>query len=440
MYLVNTAAGSCIQKEPTNQSMEHIMNAQEIIQLEHDYVLGVYTRPDIVFERGEGSTLYDTEGKAYLDLVAGIAVNSLGYDDPGVRQAMQESMATGVLHVSNLYHTAPHAQLAKALCDTCFADKVHFSLTGADANEGAFKFARRYAYDNGHEGKHHILAFTNAFHGRLYGSLAATPRPKYQEPFAPLMPGVRFAEFNNLESACEQMSDNICAIIVEPIQGEGGIHPASRDFLLGLRQLADQHDALLIYDEVQCGVGRTGNMWGHFTVCTQNNGGARATCPTCGGTEPCVVQPDLMTTAKPLANGLPIGAIMMSQRVADSIHKGDHASTFAGNPFTTHVAEHVVKRISQPEFLAGVREKGDFLRERLEEINSPHIQEVRGAGLLVGIEMDIEVGPIVEQGYEHGMIFVSAGPNVLRLVPPLTIEQDELSRAVEVIGEILQTV
>lgn len=416
------------------------MNAQEIIQLEQDYVLGVYSRPEIVFERGVGSTLYDTEGKAYLDLAAGIAVNALGYNDAGINQAMREAVQAGLLHLSNLYHTAPHARLAHALCNSCFADKVHFSLTGADANEGAFKFARRYAYDSVGEsaGKHHILAFSNAFHGRLYGSLAATPRPKYQEPFKPLMPGVRFAEFNNLDSAHEQMSDDVCAIIVEPIQGEGGIYPASREFLLGLRQLADQYDALLIYDEVQCGVGRTGNMWGHFTVCTGASGGDRASCPTCGGSEPCVIQPDLMTTAKPLAGGLPIGAIMMSQRVASAIHKGDHASTFAGNPFTTHVAEHVVGRINQPAFLADVRAKGEFLVECLEEINSPHIREVRGAGLLIGVEMDIEVGPIVEKGYERGVIFISAGANVLRLVPPLTITRNELSRAVNALADILR--
>lgn len=403
------------------------MDKQSVIAAEQEYILGVYSRPPFVLAGGEGSTLYDTDGKAYIDCVAGIAVNSLGYNDPGVKQAIQEATNTGMFHVSNLYHTEPQTRLAKFLCENSFADKVHFSLTGADANEGAFKFARRYAREHGHEDKSNILSFTNAFHGRLFGSLAATPRPKYQDPFKPLMPGVRFAEFNDLASAQEQMDDSVCAIIVEPIQGEGGVYPATREFLAGLRALADQYDALLIYDEVQCGLGRTGNLWGHVTV----SGGPNAPAG--------LIEPDLMTLAKPLAGGLPIGAIMMRQKVADTIHKGDHASTFAANPFTTHVAHHVVTRIAEPAFLGSVKEKGDYLKEMLAELNSPHIKEVRGEGLLIGVEMDIEVGPIVEKAYDKGVILVSAGANVLRFVPPLIITKDELAQAVQAVGDILQT-
>jgi len=401
------------------------MDKQSVIEMEQQYVLGVYSRPPFVLASGKGSTLYDTDGKAYIDCVAGIAVNSLGYDDPGVKQAIEEATNTGMFHVSNLYHTEPHARLAKFLCENSFADKVHFSLTGADANEGAFKFARRYAREQGNEEKYNILAFSNAFHGRLFGSLAATPRPKYQDPFKPLMPGVRFAEFNNLESAREQMDETVCAIIVEPIQGEGGVYPATREFLAGLRALADQYDALLIFDEVQCGLGRTGNLWGYTTI---------------SGSQGDAIEPDLMTLAKPLAGGLPIGAILMRQKVADTIHKGDHASTFAANPFTTHVAHHVVTRIAEPAFLRSVQEKGEYLKELLEELNSPHITEIRGSGLLVGVEMDIEVGPIVEKAYDKGVILVSAGANVLRFVPPLIISKEELAKAVSVVGDILQTV
>ncbi len=405
------------------------MDTQAVIEMEQAHVLGVYTRPDFVIAKGEGSTLFDSEGKAYLDCVSGIAVNSLGYNDPGINQAIQEAAGTGVLHVSNLYHTEPHARLAKQLCEQSFADKVHFSLTGADANEGAFKFARRYAREQGHQDKYHILAFTNAFHGRLFATLAATPRPQYQEPFAPLVPGVRFAEFNNPESAKAEMDENVCAIIVEPIQGEGGIYPATHEFLSGLRALADEHDALLIFDEVQCGLGRTGNLWGYQTIANSGKGAGTATA----------IEPDLMTLAKPLAGGLPIGAILMRQKVADAIHKGDHASTFAGNPFTTHVAAHVVERVSQAEFLGEVRAKGAYLKELLEELNSPHIQEIRGEGLLVGVEMDIATGPLIAQAFEKGVILVNAGPNVLRFVPPLTISKEELAKAVRVVGEILQT-
>lgn len=406
------------------------MNAQEVIQLEQQHVLGVYARAPFVLERGEGSTLYDTEGRAYLDCVAGIAVNALGYNDAGVMQAMQEAMATGLLHVSNLYHTAPHARLAALLCETSFADKVHFCNSGAEANEGAFKFARRYGRAHGGEEKVEILAFTNAFHGRTMGALAATPRPKYQDPFKPLMPGVRFAEFNDLESARRQMDERICAIIVEPVQGEGGVHPATPEFLAGLRALADEYDALLIYDEVQCGVGRTGSLWAYQGYCKQGNG--------CAGENGRPFEPDILTAAKPLAGGLPIGAILMRQRVADAMQKGDHGSTFAGGPLVTHVAHHVVSRISQPDFLAAVEAKGKLLRDLIEEINSPHIREVRGKGLMIGVELDIEAAEVIQRGYQEGLILVNAGPNVLRLVPPLVITEAEIHEVVERLTRALQ--
>jgi acetylornithine/N-succinyldiaminopimelate aminotransferase len=397
--------------------MTQTSTKHEAIANEENYVLGVYSRPPFVIERGEGSVVYDTTGKAYLDCVAGIAVNVLGYNDQGINQAIAEAAQTGVLHTSNLYHTIPHARLAKLLCEKSFADKVHFSLTGADANEGAFKFARRYAREKGHQDKYEILSFTRAFHGRLFGSLAATPREKYQQPFQPLMPGVRIAEYNNLESARQAMDEKVCAIIVEPIQGEGGIYPATPEFLDGLRELANEYDALLIFDEVQCGLGRSGALWAY---------------------EGYGVEPDILTLAKPLAGGLPIGAILMRQKVADAMHKGDHASTFAGNPFTTHVAHYVVGRVSQPEFLADVREKGEYLMELLAELNSPHIQEIRGKGLIVGVELDVDANPIVEKGYDHGLLLVSAGPNIVRFVPPLTISKEELAQAVEILGTILQ--
>ena len=398
------------------------MDSQSIMEMEQENVLGVYSRPPFVLAHGKGSTLYDTEGNGYLDLTAGIAVNALGYDDPGIKQAITEAVNTGVLHVSNLYHSAPHAQLAQLLCETSFADKVHFANSGAEANEGAFKFARRYAREKGHEEKYHILAFTNAFHGRLYGALAATPRAKYQDPFKPLMPGVRFAEYNNLESARSQMDENVCAIIVEPVQGEGGIHVATDEFLGELRALADQYDALLIFDEIQCGVGRTGTLWAYEGY--QQDGK--------------VIEPDILTAAKPLAGGLPIGAILMRQKVADAMHKGDHGSTFAGGLMVTHVAHQVLSHIAQPEFLAEVQAKGKLLKELLEELNSPHITEVRGRGLIVGAQMDIDTTPVVSKGYEKGLLLVNAGPNVLRFVPPLIISEDEIKQAVASIGEILQ--
>ena len=396
------------------------MNTQQIIDLEQQYVLGVYGRPPMVFASGEGATLTDTDGKSYLDCVSGIAVNALGYGDPDMKAAIMEVVESGVYHVSNLYHTAPHARLAQKLCEHSFADKVHYCLTGADANEGAFKFARRYAYDKDYEEKYNILAFSDGFHGRLFGSLAATPRPKYQDPFKPLMPGVRFALYNDLDSARELVDERVCAIIVEPIQGEGGVNVATPEFLKGLRELADEYDAMLIFDEVQCGMGRTGSLWGYQSIV---------------GDE---VAPDIMTLAKSLAGGLPIGAICMNQKVADMIHPGDHASTFAGSPLTTNVACTVLDRIAQPEFLASVQAKGDHLRDLLAELNSPHITEIRGRGLITGVEMDIDVSPIVDQGYEQGLLTVSAGTNILRYVPPFIITEEELERAAKITGDILQ--
>ncbi len=403
------------------------MNAQEIIDLEHEHVLGVYGRPQFVLERGEGSTLYDSEGKAYIDTVAGIAVNALGYNDAGTKQAIAQALSHGMLHVSNLYTTAPQAKLAQQLCANSFADKVHFANSGAEANEGAFKFARRYARTQHADKpeKYEVLAFSNAFHGRTMGALAATPRAKYQDPFKPMLAGVRFAEYNDLADATAKMDDRVCAIIVEPIQGEGGIHIASPEFLQGLRVLADQYDALLIFDEIQCGVGRTGTFWAYQGYCEQNG---------------CEIEPDILTAAKPLAGGLPIGAILMRQKVADVMHKGEHGSTFAGGPIVTHVAGYVVDRVSQPEFLAEVTTKGKLLREMLEELNSPHIVEVRGKGLMVGVELDIDTTDVVNKGYERGVLFVSAGANVVRFVPPLVITEDEIRVVVEKLGEILQEV
>jgi predicted acetylornithine/succinylornithine family transaminase len=409
------------------------MNAQDIIELEHDHVLGVYGRAPFVLERGDGCTLYDTEGKAYLDCVAGIAVNSLGYNDAGIRQSMAQAAATGMIHISNLYHSAPHAKLAQLLVQGSFADKVHFSNSGAEANEAAFKFSRRYARAQ-HEAsgadapfeKYEILAFTNAFHGRLYGTLAATPRPKYQDPFKPLMPGVRFAEFNNLEDARARMDERVCAIIVEPVQGEGGVHVATREFLAQLRELADEFDALLIYDEIQCGVGRTGKLWAYQSY------GANGDDPS-----EAEVTPDILTAAKPLAGGLPIGAVLMKQKVADAMHKGDHGSTFAGGPLVTSVAHHVVERVSEPAFLAEVESKGALMKEMFEELNSPHIVEVRGKGLLVGVELNIETAPVIGACAERGVLVVNAGPNVLRFVPPLIISEEEIARAVQTVGSVL---
>lgn len=387
----------------------------QVIQQEHDHVLQTYKRAPFVIVHGEGVTLYDTEGNAYLDWVAGIAVNALGYGDAELTQALQKA-ATGLIHVSNLYLTAPQAELATMLCEKSFADRVCFANSGSEANEAAVKFARKVAYEKGLTDKTEIVCFTHAFHGRTTGALALTPKEKYQTGFKPLLPNVIVAEFNDLDSAKAVIGEKTAGVIVEPIQGEGGIQPATPEFLRGLRTLCDQYGAMLIFDEVQCGMGRTGKLWAHEHV---------------------GVTPDIMTIAKPLAGGLPIGAVLMKQAVADAIHFGEHGSTFAGGPLITSAAKVVLNRVSQPEFLEHVAEVGEYLKDRLSEINSPLVKEVRGTGLMIGFELTVDVNPIIEEGYQQGLIMVNAGTNVIRFVPPLIVDKKHVDTLIEKLTAIL---
>ena len=384
-----------------------------VMDLEQRYLAPTYKRAPFVLERGDGICLFDTEGKRYIDLVAGIATMALGHADREIAEAIYEQART-LGHVSNLYHTIPHAELARDLCENSFADKVFFANSGAEANEAAIKFARRWASDQD-PNKTRIISFTNAFHGRTIGTLAATPREKYQAPFRPLMPNVQYAEFNNVQSAADLMGDDVCAVLVEPIQGEGGIHVATPEFLQGLRELCNQHNALLVFDEVQCGMGRTGKLWAY---------------------EHYGVTPDIMTLAKPLGGGLPMGACLMTDRVASAIHAGDHGSTFGANPIIARAAQVTFHRINTPEFLARVADVGDYLMEGLRGIGSPHIREVRGKGLIIGAELDIPANTIVDAGYQHGLIMVNAGENVLRFVPPLILTRRDVDEVLIRLKEI----
>ncbi len=382
------------------------MNAQDIIQLEKQYVLQTYVRPDFVLERGEGVWLYDTEGRKYLDACSGIAVNALGYNHPAIVEAISQA-ADGLIHVSNLYHTAPQALLARDLCQASFADRVFFANSGAEANEGALKFARKWARVNGHSDKTHIVAFTGSFHGRTMGALAVTATEKYRRPFEPLIGDVSFAEFNNLESARQTITRRTCAVIVEPVQGEGGVTPATPEFLSGLRAICDEAGALLIFDEVQCGLGRTGTLWAH-----QGYG----------------VTPDIMTLAKPLAGGLPMGAILLTQHVADAITPGDHASTFGAGPLVCTVARAVFNQINRPEFLADLRARGDYLAQKLHALaeQSPLITGVRGKGFMWGLVSTLPALEVVAEARKHGLIILIAGEKVVRLLPPLVMSRDEI--------------
>lgn len=389
----------------------------EVIQKDQEYSVPVAARPDFVLERGEGVTLYDTEGKEYTDWVAGIAVNALGYGDRELMDVVSRQMNTGLIHVSGLYHTQAPVELAKLLCDNSFADKVYFCNSGAEAIEGALKFARKVAYANGKKNKTKVVSFSHAFHGRTMGALAITPKQQYQDPFKPMVPGAAVGEFNDMDSAKEVIDDDTVAVVVEPIQGEGGINLASAEFLQGLRRLCDAHEAVLIFDEIQCGLGRTGELWAH----------------SFSG-----VSPDIMTLAKPLAGGLPVGAILTTEAVASAMKPGDHGSTFSGGAVVMRAGEVVVKRVLSAGFMEHVRAVGDYLLERLQELNSPHIVDVRGRGLMAGIELDIAPAGIVQRGYEHGLLLAGAGTNVVRFVPPLIIEKNHVDELIEKLTTILE--
>ena len=393
------------------------MSSQDVMALEKQYILGTYTRPPFVLDHGEGCWVYDTEGKAYLDCVAGIAVNALGYGDAALEAALV-GQAGKLWHTSNLYYTAPQVRLAQLLCENSFADKVFFCNSGAEANDSAFKFARKWAGTNLGADKHVIVAFTGAFHGRTYGALSATPKEKYQAPFRPLLPGIQIAPFNDLAGTAKLMNDAVCAVIVEPVQGEGGVFPADREFLRGLRALCNRYNALLIFDEVQCGMGRTGTLWAY-----QGYG----------------VTPDILTTAKPLAGGLPMGAVLMTERVAEVMHPGDHGSTFAGSPLVASVAEVLVKRVADPEFLACAAESGRYLLDRLQTAQLPHVTEIRARGLMVGLDVDVTAAGAIKAAQGQGLLVASAGPQTLRLLPPLIITPKEIDVAVERLGAALRS-
>jgi acetylornithine/N-succinyldiaminopimelate aminotransferase len=391
---------------------------QPLIDEAERYFVNVYSRPPFVLAHGQGVEVWDTEGRRYLDFVAGVAVNALGHADPTTVAALQEQ-APKLIHVSNLYWSQPSIELARLLIDSCFADRVFFCNSGAEAVEGALKFARKAARERHGSGKTAVVAFEHGFHGRTTGALAMTHKAAYREPFAPLLPGVRFAPFNDLDAAAQTIGDDVCAVIVEPIQGEGGITPATDEFLRELRALCDQHGALLIFDEIQSGGGRTGTVWAH---------------------EWSGVTPDIMTIAKPLGGGLPIGAILTTDAVAQHLQPGDHGSTFAGGPLVCAVASAVFRRLSDPELLAHVRAMGDHLRDRLLELqsNDPHVVEVRGRGLMQGIQLSGSAADVKNAAQEDGLLLVPAGPDVLRFVPPLIVRRDQIDEAIGILRHALE--
>ncbi len=382
-------------------------------------LLGVYRPAGPVFTGGRGSRLFDEDGRSFLDFTSGIAVNALGHGDADVAAAIREALASGLTHTSNLFRTRPATELAGWLVERSFADRVFFCNSGAEANEGAFKFARRYARSVGGEEKSEIVAFRGGFHGRTIGALAATDRPAYQEPFRPLMPGVRFADVGDMEALSRLIRrDRTAAVIIEPIQGEGGVLPIPGPFLAALRAACDAADALLIFDEVQVGLGRTGTLWAY---------------------EASGVEPDLLTLAKPLAGGLPMGAVLLRERVAVAVLPGDHATTFGGGPLVASAALAVCRKIGTPEFLDAVSRKGEWLEERLGALahRSSGVTAVRGAGMIWGIETRGSASEVVARAMDAGLLLCTAGPHVVRIVPPLTIGLDELEAGLCILEEAI---
>jgi len=379
-------------------------------------ILGTYKRAPVELVRGSGVYLYDAEGKAYLDFGSGIAVNSLGYDDAGLKAALHAA-AEGLIHTSNLYHTAPGERLAAALVARSFASKVFFCNSGAEANEGAFKIARRWARTQG-EAKHEIIALRGAFHGRLFGTLAATDRPNYRLPFRPLAPGISIFERDLKELDAALNADTAAAVIVEPIQGEGGVRVLDHGFLRELRALTASRNIALIFDEIQCGLGRTGSLFAYEQI---------------------GVVPDMVTLAKPLAGGLPMGAVLMTEPIASAMQYGDHGTTFGGGPFVASVALHVLDRLSDPALLAHVRETGAWFGHELGEIahRTSRIRQVRGTGFIWGLDVMGTAAHVVSEAQANGLLVLTAGEYTVRLLPPLVATKEELARGLQILEEVL---
>ncbi len=385
------------------------MKNKQVIELTHKYVMNTYSRLPVALVRGKGSYVWDADGKKYLDFFSGLAVDNLGHSHPKVVRAIQRQ-AGRLLHVSNVFYIDHQAALARLLVRKSFADKVFFCNSGAEANEGAVKLARRFARKVLGQDRYEVITMKNSFHGRTLAMITATGQAKYQEGFGPLPEGFHYAAFGDLASVEALMNDRTCAVLVEPIQGEGGVRLASTEFFQGLRRLCDERQVLLICDEVQVGMGRTGKLLAH---------------------EHFGIKPDIATMAKALAGGLPIGAILATDRVAAAFSPGDHAATFGGNPFVTFVAGEVVKACYQERLFANAISMGRYLMRRLEGLRKKFnwITEVRGLGLIVALDLTLPARPIVLQGLEQGILLNAVQEKTLRLLPPLTVTKKEIDEA-----------
>lgn len=396
------------------------MNKQEIIDVTEENCFHVYNRFDVVFEKGEGVILYDTDGKEYLDFASGIGVMALGYNNKEFNDAIK-AQVDKLYHTSNLYYHPSLAEAAKALCDVSGMDKAFFTNSGAEAVEGAIKTAKKYAFNKSGRNGYGVVAMDSSFHGRTVGALSVTGTESYRNPFYPLMDKVTFAKFNDYESVEMSVKEDTCAIIIEPIQGEGGITPATKEFLEKVRKLCDDKDILLIFDEIQCGMGRTGDVYAYMGY---------------------GVKPDILLSAKALGGGLPIGAFLVTDKVAkDSLKPGDHGTTYGGNPLCCAAVKASIDLMLKNNLTGNVNALTPYLESKLDEIVSSCDKALshRGKGFMQGIVLDesIKAGDVVKECLNRGLVVLSAGGNVLRLLPPLVISKDDIDKAIDIIIDVL---
>lgn len=392
------------------------------------YMVATYARPPPVFVQGEGSWLWDIENRKYLDFTAGIAVNSLGHCEPGVARIMADQSKT-LVHASNLYYNPWTGALSKLLIEKtresgCMHDasSVFICNSGTEANEAAIKFARKVGkVVDPSGGKFEIVSFKNAFHGRTMGSLSATPNPKYQQPFSPMIPGFKVGTYNDIEAINDLVTEKTCGVMVEPIQGEGGVQAASEEFLVALAKRCREVGAVLVYDEIQCGLSRTGTFWAH-------------------GNLPKEAHPDVLTTAKALGNGFPIGAVLVTESVSEKIKVGDHGTTFGGNPLACRVAHYLVSRLSDAELQKDVLAKSAVFQERFKQLRAKYpdlISEIRGRGLILGLQLSQDPTNIVKAARERGLLIITAGTNTLRFVPSLNVTEEEIKQGLDILDDAI---
>lgn len=378
-------------------------------------LLHTYNRFQIVLDHGDGVKLYDTDGKEYLDFVAGIAVSAFGYNNKTYNDALKAQIDK-IIHTSNYFYNVPAIEAAKKFKKASGMDRIFFTNSGAEAIEGALKTARKYAFLKDGKTDHEIIAMNHSFHGRTFGALSVTGNPHYREAFEPMIGNIRFADMNDIESVKEQITDKTCAIILETVQGEGGIYPADRAFLTELRRICDERDILLILDEIQCGMGRTGTMFAY---------------------EQYGIRPDVVTSAKALGCGVPVGAFAMTEKVgAHSLSAGDHGSTYGGNPLACAAVSKVFDIFEELHILENVKTVAPYLSEKLDELMGKHdcIIAHRGMGLMQGLEFNMPVGEIINKAMDKGLILINAGTNIIRFVPPLTISKKNVDEMVEILA------